>query len=164
MERYRHDQTAWVTLGMCVVMTVFFYGIHKLAAGGGTTKNFVITIVIMALVAVLFFRMETRVTDEALTLRLGIGLLRKTVRMDAIASVTRVLIPWHSIGIKIIHGGWIWSASGRKALELGSKTGPLCRRHWATVEQSHLARGEAENAASAKAQIASCTVPGVQRF
>jgi hypothetical protein len=118
MERYRHNQTAWVTLGMCVVMTVFFYGIHKLAAGGGSTNNFVITVAIMALVAILFFRMETRVTDEALTLRLGIGLLRKTVRMDAIASVTRVLIPWHSIGIKIIHGGWIWSASGRKALEL----------------------------------------------
>ena len=118
MERYRHNQTAWVTLGMCVVMTVFFYGIHKLDAGGGSRNNFVISVAILALVAVMFFRMETCVTDEALTLRLGIGLLRKTVRMDAIASVTRVLIPWHSIGIKIIHGGWIWSASGRKALEL----------------------------------------------
>ena len=63
MERYRHNQTAWVTLGMSVVMTVFFYGIHKLAAGGGSTNNFVITVAIMALVAVLFFRMETCVTD-----------------------------------------------------------------------------------------------------
>lgn len=52
----------------------------------------------------------------------------------------------------------------RKALDLGSKTGPLCRRHWATIEQSQLARGEDQNAASAHAQIASCTVAGFDRM
>ncbi|MEA9586746.1 hypothetical protein VC279_14815 [Xanthomonas sp. WHRI 10064A] len=60
-----------------------------------------------------------------------------------------------------------WPAAERfanQAVELGSKTGPLCRRHWATIEQSRLARGEKENAASAKSQIAGCTVPGVKRY
>src|SRR5690606_14858993 len=52
----------------------------------------------------------------------------------------------------------------RRAYDLGSRVGPMCRRHWATIEQSRLARGRAENAASAKAQLATCTVPGVQRF
>jgi len=52
----------------------------------------------------------------------------------------------------------------RKALELGSRTGPLCRRHWATIEQSQLARGEDQNAASAHTQIASCTVAGFDRM
>lgn len=38
-----------------------------------------------------------------------------------------------------------WPAAERfakQAIELGSKTGPLCRRHWATIEQSRIARGE----------------------
>ncbi|WP_125075910.1 tetratricopeptide repeat protein [Pseudoxanthomonas sp. SGT-18] len=52
----------------------------------------------------------------------------------------------------------------RRAYDLGSRVGPMCRRHWATIEQSRLARGQAENAASARAQLAACTVPGVQRF
>ncbi|MFT4248259.1 MAG: hypothetical protein QM581_09510 [Pseudomonas sp.] len=52
----------------------------------------------------------------------------------------------------------------RQAIDLGSKTGPLCRRHWATIEQSRLARDEKENAASAHAQIESCTVPGIKRY
>lgn len=52
----------------------------------------------------------------------------------------------------------------RKALALGSRTGPLCRRHWATIEQSQLARGEDRNAISAHAQIASCTVAGFNRM
>lgn len=52
----------------------------------------------------------------------------------------------------------------KKALDLGSRTGPLCRRHWATIEQSRLARAEKENAVSAHAQIEGCTVPGIKRF
>lgn len=52
----------------------------------------------------------------------------------------------------------------RQAIDLGSKTGPLCRRHWATIEQARLARGEKENAVSAHAQIESCTVPGIKRY
>lgn len=52
----------------------------------------------------------------------------------------------------------------RRAFDVGSRVGPLCRRHWATIEQSRLARGQAENAASAKAQIGTCTVPGLKRM
>lgn len=52
----------------------------------------------------------------------------------------------------------------KQALALGSKTGPLCRRHWATIEQSRLALAQQENAASAHAQIETCTVPGIKRY
>jgi Flp pilus assembly protein TadD len=52
----------------------------------------------------------------------------------------------------------------RQALDLGSQTGPLCRRHWATIEQSRLARVQQVNAASAHAQIEACTVPGIKRY
>jgi len=52
----------------------------------------------------------------------------------------------------------------KKAVDLGSRTGPLCRRHWATIEQSRLARAQKENAVSAHAQIEGCTVPGIKRF
>jgi len=60
-----------------------------------------------------------------------------------------------------------WPAAERlakQAIALGSKTGPLCRRHWATIEQSRLARAEKEDAASARAQIVLCTVPGIKRY
>lgn len=52
----------------------------------------------------------------------------------------------------------------RHAFELGSKVGPLCRRHWATIEQARLLDGDAAGAADAKAQVAQCTVAGVQRY
>lgn len=55
-------------------------------------------------------------------------------------------------------------ALARRAFETGSQVGPLCRRHWATIEQSRLLEGDAAGATAAKARIDQCTVAGVNRF
>ncbi len=52
----------------------------------------------------------------------------------------------------------------KRAFDLGSKVGPLCRRHWATIEQSRLARGLQADAAAAHMQIEACTVAGLDRM
>ena len=52
----------------------------------------------------------------------------------------------------------------QRAFELGSKVGPLCRRHWATIEQASLALGQQEAATTAHAQIDACTVAGLLRM
>jgi len=67
--------------------------------------------------------------------------------------------------VALLLGQWASAEQfAQQALQLGSKTGPLCRRHWATIEQARMARGEKENAVSAQAQIASCTVPPIMRY
>lgn len=67
--------------------------------------------------------------------------------------------------VALLQADWARAeALARKAVGLGSRTGPLCRRHWATIEQSQLARAEKENAISAHAQIEGCTVPGIKRY
>jgi hypothetical protein len=52
----------------------------------------------------------------------------------------------------------------RAAWDLGSKVGPLCRRHWATVEQARLVAGDAAGAAEAKAAIEACTLGRPPRY
>ena len=67
--------------------------------------------------------------------------------------------------IALLQGEWGRAETlSKKAVDLGSRTGPLCRRHWATIEQSRLARNQPENAVSAHAQIEGCTVPGIKRY
>jgi tetratricopeptide (TPR) repeat protein len=67
--------------------------------------------------------------------------------------------------VALLQADWARAETlAKKAVDLGSRTGPLCRRHWATIEQSRLARAEKENAVSAHAQIEGCTVPGIKRF
>ena len=51
-----------------------------------------------------------------------------------------------------------------RAFALGAQVGPLCRRHWATIQQVRLAAGDAEGAASAARQVEGCRVAGPDRF
>jgi len=55
-------------------------------------------------------------------------------------------------------------ALARHAYAIGAKVGPLCRRHWATIEQTRLLAGDAAGATSARAQAAACKVTGPDRF
>ncbi|NYZ61596.1 hypothetical protein H0E82_02285 [Luteimonas sp. SJ-16] len=47
---------------------------------------------------------------------------------------------------------------------LGSQVGPLCRRHWITLEQVRLMAGDVDGAASARGQADGCRVAGPQRY
>lgn len=49
-------------------------------------------------------------------------------------------------------------ALAKKSIELGPKSGPLCRRNWTLLKLLREARGEAENAASAAAMLERCTI------
>jgi Flp pilus assembly protein TadD len=51
-----------------------------------------------------------------------------------------------------------------RAHELGARVGPLCRRHWATVEQARLLAGDAGGAAAARERIVGCRVQGPTRY
>ncbi len=51
-----------------------------------------------------------------------------------------------------------------RAFELGAKVGPLCRRHWATIQQVRMAAGDAAGAGSAARQVQGCTVAAPERY
>ncbi|KLI99612.1 hypothetical protein [Luteimonas sp. FCS-9] len=56
------------------------------------------------------------------------------------------------------------AALAERAHAIGSQVGPLCRRHWITLEQVRLASGDADGAAAARAQADGCRVAGPQRY
>lgn len=64
----------------------------------------------------------------------------------------------------LLHDGATAERLARHAYAIGAKVGPLCRRHWATIEQTRLSAGDRTGAASAKAQIDACRVSGPNRF
>ena len=55
-------------------------------------------------------------------------------------------------------------AHARRAHDVGSQVGPLCRRHWATVEQVRLAAGDGAGADAARARVAGCRVDRPARY
>ena len=55
-------------------------------------------------------------------------------------------------------------AHARRAHAIGSQVGPLCRRHWTTVEQVRLATGDRGGADAALARVAECRVDRPARY
>lgn len=51
-----------------------------------------------------------------------------------------------------------------RAWTLGAQLGPLCRRHWATLEQLRLRERDADGAAAARVRIDECRVTGPERY
>lgn len=52
----------------------------------------------------------------------------------------------------------------RRAWQLGSQVGPLCRRHWATIRQARYATRDGAAAAHAQQQLQACTVGPPPRY
>lgn len=52
----------------------------------------------------------------------------------------------------------------RRAFQIGSQVGPLCRRHWATVRAARYAANDGEGARQANAAFAACKVAAPERF
>ena len=55
-------------------------------------------------------------------------------------------------------------AHARRAQSIGAQVGPLCRRHWTTVEQVRLAVGDRAGADAARAHVAGCRVDRPARY
>ncbi|MET0327208.1 MAG: hypothetical protein ABW163_00405 [Luteimonas sp.] len=51
-----------------------------------------------------------------------------------------------------------------RAYALGAQVGPLCRRHWITLEQVRLSTGDADGATQARGQADGCRVAGPDRY
>jgi Flp pilus assembly protein TadD len=52
----------------------------------------------------------------------------------------------------------------RRAFEIGSQVGPLCRRHWAAIRAARYAASDGAGAAEANRQLSECKVAAVERF
>lgn len=55
-------------------------------------------------------------------------------------------------------------ALAERAQSLGAKVGPLCRRHWATIEQVRLVANDPAGAAVARSELAACTLAPPPRY
>lgn len=97
---------------------------------------------------------QHRYTDEAAALN----------RALAIAPADPALLQERAEAALLLHDAATAERLARQAEAAGAHVGPLCRRHWATVEQARLLAGDAPGAADAKTRIAACTVAPPPRY
>lgn len=103
-----------------------------LVAGVFFLRDALVPGLILAAVAALllagFGSLEVRVDEEAVKLRFGVGLIRRTIALDRIESAARVRNRWwYGWGIRLTPHGWLWNVAGLDAVELRLTDGKLFR-------------------------------------
>jgi hypothetical protein len=119
---YRHTQTGWVILGVAAAVVALVWA--TLPEGVPVAPM----LVIAAAIALLFGTLTVEVDHEAIRLRFGIGVIRKTIPLRDVQACREVRNPWYTgWGIRLGPYGVIWNVSGYGAVELALPQGKRFR-------------------------------------
>ena len=118
MMPYRHTQLAWPMLAiLCLAAPVVM-----VALGG--MREMSLPLVIAVPMLLLFGGLTVVADHDRLSWRFGIGLIRKSVSINAIRSFRAVRNPWYyGWGIRFTPRGWLYNVAGLSAVEVELKDG-----------------------------------------
>ncbi len=121
---YKHTQFGLVTLASLVVSGIVAgYVVYDLQDWAGVAVSATILFIVL-----LFASLTIVVDSEAVRLRFGIGLIRKTFKLSDIESVRVVRNSWlYGWGIRYTPHGWLYNVSGLGAVELLRRDGKKTR-------------------------------------
>jgi len=122
---YRHTQVGRVTLGFAVALVVLGWVMPPPQAPAMARLPFY---AIAAFMALFFGTLTVEVDHEAVRLRFGVGLIRKTIPLADVQACREVRNPWYvGWGIRLTPTGVIWNVSGYDAVELALPEGKRFR-------------------------------------
>lgn len=124
MNDYEHTETGWVIIAsMGAAMAGIYAAFASGAMPGGAGAQALLQFVLLA--ALLnFYRQKVTVDGHAVRLRLGLGLIRRTVPLTEIAGAAPLRAPWlYGWGIHYVGDGWIFNVSSLDCVELRLKNG-----------------------------------------
>ena len=124
MKHVEIQKMYWTMLILLCIM--FALVAFVLIQGEGIPEDsvgiFSFVILTCVLVAMFFYQLKTEVTEKAINLSFGIGLIKKTIDLGTVTSVTVVRNKWYyGWGIRLIQNGWMWNIKGMDAVELTFK-------------------------------------------
>jgi len=123
-------QTGWGLRGILLGAFVFllYRSVSRAGSWSGVTESaefwpLLIAGLLLAAVFLVFTVMTVTVNEDSLEVSMGLELIRKRLMVSDITSVSEIRIPWHSVGIKKISGGWLFSVAVSDGVDMEMKNG-----------------------------------------
>jgi hypothetical protein len=131
---YTHRQIGWAIIIIFAAVILLNVGfIVVLAVRPDVERNVVAAALIglavmLAVVEALFCTLTVKITSEKMMIFFGPGLIRRTIPLRNIASVSPVTNKWwYGLGIHLTPHGWLYNVSGLKAVEMRMWSGRTVR-------------------------------------
>ena len=121
---YRHRQIGWLMIIILGAALIIF----GLTASQASHALYYFILATLLFCAVFFTTLAVAVTDEAVHVRFGPGIISKRIRLDEILYCNPVRNRWqYGWGIRKIPDGWLFNVSGLDAVEVVLKNGRIYR-------------------------------------
>ena len=125
---YSHTQVGTVMIASLAVGEVILVWVVKDVARMPHMQWLYWTLLLLPLALLLFGWLTVEVDNQVLRWRFGIGLIRKSCRLEDIKSVEKVRNSWvWGFGIRLTPRGWLYNVSGLDAVEITLKSGKRFR-------------------------------------
>ena len=112
---YRHTQFGWVTLGASLLI----FPVLGAALWRSDPATLVFVAAIVGAMAMLFGWLTVDIDDRRLLLKMGIGLIRRTIPLSAIHAFAPVTNRWYyGWGVRFTPYGMLYNVSGLRAVEI----------------------------------------------
>ena len=117
---YQHSQIATNLL----IILAIAAAIVVLSAGSEGIMSVWPAMMIIGVIAALFYSLNVTVTDNAICWSFGPGFWRKTIDINEIVDVRIITTRWYNgWGIRYSAEGWLYRVSGDKAVQVTLKSG-----------------------------------------
>ena len=84
---------------------------------------YLILMLIFIIIILLFYKLTIIIDNDKIEAIFGIGLLKKSIKLNDIQSIENYKIPWYvGIGIRLTPKGWLWNVSTGNAILIHNKT------------------------------------------
>ncbi len=121
MKEYKNTQIGYLLIAALGAATLLIGYLNIVTRFNPGT---LLLLIFMILCLALFATLTTRVNDQAVDIRFGIGLICRRFPLQDIEEYRVVTNPWYyGWGVHLIPGGWIYNVSGWEAVELQMKGG-----------------------------------------
>jgi hypothetical protein len=125
MNEYKHTQIGYSLLNSYTIVFLIA-GIINLATGFAPLA--VLALIVILLTISTFATLTVIVDKQAISLRFGVGIIRKEYQLADIVGYQEVKSPWYYLlGIRYTPRGWLYAVSGYSAVELAFKNGKFVR-------------------------------------
>lgn len=122
---YAHTQIGWITLVAALSPLLI---LAPLASEQGASTPVFIAVLVLLVTGAVFSSLNVQVDEEAVRIRFGLGLIRRTFLMSSIVSYAQVENPWsYGWGIRYYPGGTLYNVAGKYAVELALDSGKRVR-------------------------------------
>lgn len=125
MNEYKHTQIGYSLLNS---YTIIFLVIGIINIATEFAPLALLALIFILLTISTFAALTVTVGERIISLRFGVGIIRKEIQLDDIESYQEVKNPWYYLlGIRYTPRGWLFAVSGYAAVELEMKNGKFFR-------------------------------------